>query len=184
MGLKYKHVPFEICLQLKRKYKLRYFIESGTLSGRSSIFASSYFDLVYTIDICEDYIHKAKELARRGGARMDKLRFLAGDSRVILPIVLKRIDSPAFIWLDAHWSPDLQYEQPECLCPLLEEIDTLNLDGRSHVILIDDARLFLWPPAIYKDRWPSYNEIYKKLHGLPRKVTIDSDIIFALPNGG
>lgn len=69
-----------------------------------------------------------------------------GDSGARLPGVLRRLDGPAFFWLDAHLVVDI--DEVDALdqwpCPLLRELEAVRAwpwAFRS-TVLIDDVRLF------------------------------------------
>jgi len=168
-------------LRLRDEYGLKYFVETGTLHGKTADWAAQHFERVYTIEISKKHHDRAKKRRSR-----PNIRFVLGDSGQALPEVLKSLDGPALVWLDAHWSPDLGYARPEVgECPLIKEIETLNADERPHVVLIDDAHLFTQgvettqPGAFTPTDWPDIKAV-RRLLG-KRLVKVENNVITALP---
>lgn len=107
------------------------------------------------------------------------------DSRLELDGVMRSLDSPAIIWLDAHWNgpaPAGGGEDDEC--PLLEEIRVVNRSPFQNVVLVDDARLFTSPPPPphKPDQWPDLWAVLSALMAAPdRYIAICEDVIIAVP---
>lgn len=77
-------------------------IETGTLFGVSALRLSKHFPRVYTIEInCELYKKAAAKFRNN-----DRIRVLFGDSKLVLPELLKEIQQPCLFYLDAHFSGD------------------------------------------------------------------------------
>jgi len=152
MGLKFKGIPETITLQLKEKYGLTCFVETGTHIGRSALWASNYFDVVYTIELDKEYYDKAKALFASRCWKDNIIQYL-GDSVEVLPEIIGKTGN-SFFFLDAHWSNDLPYHRPKLINPILNEIELILSSVFVHVIIIDDFRLFRVTPG-----WPSIEEI-------------------------
>jgi hypothetical protein len=97
------------------------------------------------------------------------------------------LKAPAVFWLDAHWCGDESFGLT-AECPILEEIETINRHHRAdadHVLLIDDARLFLRPPPPphRPEDWPDVEAVVTALNNVPggRYVFVYSDVIGAVP---
>jgi len=178
MGAIYNGIHPGIALELRNKFNLRYFVETGTYKGKSTNWASKNFDYVYTIELNEDlYFEVVKKYFK------NNISFSLGDSRFILPHVLLKLDRPALFWLDAHWY-GLKYPKPvRGECPLLDELSIITTDKRNHVLMIDDARYFLKPPPkphLAKD-WPTFSQIKEKLNDRGYLIKIQDDVIIAIP---
>lgn len=169
-------VPQRLALELRDRYDLKVFIETGTHVGGTLFWASFFFEKVIGIEISRFYF----EFAQRACKGVKNIILIRGDSRTELYRALALAESPALIWLDAHWSSDLEFfnKPAKGECPLLDELKALNADGRPHVILIDDARLFD-PP--FNEEWPDIGEIRALLQELPRDIRIFEDVIIAEP---
>ncbi|HZX14129.1 MAG TPA: hypothetical protein VFF49_06995 [Thermodesulfobacteriota bacterium] len=172
MGLIYRRIPQSLALSLKDKYRLKVFVETGTFMGKTCEWAANYFPLVLTVELFEDYYKATSQRLKN----ISNIRFFHGDSGTILGKVLKLATSPALIWLDAHWSRDLAYTVPDGLCPVLRELDWIILDKRSHVILVDDAGLF-----VGKNGFPKKELIVSSMMRSARKVCEVTDVLVSEP---
>jgi hypothetical protein len=180
MGMIHLGAPFDVIPELASYCGITNFVETGTLFGGTARAAAEYFDRVYTIEKAESLYQKYHQELRAVG----KIEPLLGDSKVVLPEVLRRLgDAPAVFWLDGHWSGG-ETAGAEDECPLVAELRAL--DGRQgDIILIDDARLFLSAPAAPHDpaQWPTLLEISRLLEHwtiAPFMQVID-DVIFIVP---
>jgi len=174
-------IPEALALKIRDQYHLRYFIETGTYKAGTTLWAAQNFEYVWTIEGWEEYYQ------RNINAHYDKtnITFMLGDSRIILPEVLRRIDEPALVWLDAHWlGNSILSAGTDGECPIQEEIAALVASGINHCILIDDARLFLGnlPSESDPRLWPSLDEIKSWLPGY--YVRVFEDVIIAVPQEG
>jgi len=139
MGLINRGIPRNKTLELMDKFDIKNFIETGTHIGLTARWASLHFETVSTIERNAYYYQKAKSMLKS----CPNVALYLGDSSDILRHVLRKTNNGlALVWLDAHWSRDLVYEKPEVICPVLRELEILRKDGRNHVIIVDDARLF------------------------------------------
>ncbi len=170
--------PREILHGLKVLFSPNVFVETGTFLGETAAWAAGFFDSVYTIEAAKElYLQASKR-----HTRLNNVKFLNGESQAILAEVVAQIDQPALFWLDAHWSggPTWGSDQE---CPLLEELAVICASSLDHLILIDDARLFLAPPpSPHKpEQWPDIGQICKILGLARRRVAIVEDVIIAVP---
>lgn len=163
----------ELALALRDTYNLTTFIETGTYKAATTAWAADNFERVVSIELDESYHLRAKKIF----AKQKGVKLVQGDSAAELAKVLKRIKSPALIWLDAHWCKAGKATRSEC--PLREELAAIRDSGVEHFILIDDARLFQNPP---NGDWPSWLEIRDIL---PWSYSMDvwNDAIIVLPSG-
>lgn len=113
----------------------RLFIETGTFLGETLGLAAEIFDKCYSVELSE----KLHRRARLKFARKRHVELLNGSSAELLPAILRQIEEPAVIWLDAHFSGGIT--TGEGCDPLQQELTALlEHRDRRHVILIDDAR--------------------------------------------
>lgn len=134
-------------------------IETGTLFGHSTLKLSKHFSRVYTIEINRGLYEKAAARFKDS----ERIRVLFGDSKVVLPELLKEIRRPCLFYLDAHFSGDhtTNWKQSrwrgygvdtgyagdrplaENQVPLFEEIKAIHDCLRSRcLIYIDDVDKF------------------------------------------
>ena len=183
-GLALGAVTFSLDVRLVESLKaalpLSVFVETGTFKGDTAADMAPFFDRLITVEFSEPLWEEA--VARFKNA--SKVEVLLGNS----PEVLARLrptldDAPTLFWLDAHWCVAENTAGDQSQCPLLDEIHVINRLGDSSVVLIDDARLFLAPPAAPHEitQWPSFNEIVtalRKLNGQHELMVINDVIAF------
>ncbi len=181
MGIVRMGPPIELILQLKARYDLRVFVETGTYYGDTAAWAASHFDSVTTIE-CSREIHQVA--ARRHG-NMRNVNFILGDSRAVLRTIVPKMSSPAIFWIDSHWSGGQTYGAND-ECPLLDEIRAVQTGRCTHFVLIDDARLFASPPPRPHrlDKWPSIDQVIKALKSCDDRyyIVLIEDVIVAVPS--
>lgn len=180
MGMIELGIPRQIVLELKELAGATHFVETGTLAGETSRWASKHFKTVHTIELSktlyEQYSSQLKAL--------ENVKPYQGDSRDVLPKILSEIgDQKIVFWLDGHWSAGETAGQ-EDECPLLGELDLIRRrDG--DIIIIDDARFFLCAPykPLNPAKWPMISEIVKMLDTSDhqRYIQIVDDAIFVVP---
>lgn len=120
------------------KYKLQIFIETGTYLGTTVDAAKNVFSKVYSIELDRKLYQRAKKKF----SKYKNIQIIHGDSSIILPKLLKKMDQPCLFWLDAHFSKGITAKGRKDT-PIWEELTTiLNHKIKNHVILIDDADSF------------------------------------------
>lgn len=183
MGGVFFGVPPELTERLRKGLHIRKFIETGTLKGETAEWAAGHFETVYTIEMMEDRWRSASERL----ANLRNISFLLGDSREILPGLMKELDEPALFWLDAHNPGDeaLVKNTPD-ECPIIRELEIIAEYKRyEHVILIDDMRCFA--DNNRGKYWPSLEELDEKISDLFGKyyaIYHVQDVIIAIPLSG
>jgi hypothetical protein len=171
--------PERLVLSLRDALGARNFVETGTFRGATAEWASQNFAQVHSIERAESLYLKARE--RLGG--IENLMLHLGDTREILPGLIDALDTPALLWLDAHWSGG-ETSGVDDECPLIDELEIADRAKPEVAILVDDARYFLAaPPAPHRlDDWPDLAEVVDVLSkGRERYVCITEDVIVAVP---
>lgn len=114
------------------------FVETGTLFGNTVEAMLPYVQRAISIEI-------SSQLAKDASARFSespKVRIIHGDSAVVLPEIIRDLNTRALFWLDAHCSGGITGGDPN-KNPIIDEIVTVLSDKeKQHVVLVDDARLF------------------------------------------
>lgn len=77
-------------------------VETGTLFAHTTIPASFWFENVYSIELSEELLRKAKSIKQPN----NNIEFILGDSAQALPVLLPKLQGPTMFFLDAHWSGD------------------------------------------------------------------------------
>lgn len=120
-----------------RRFALRVLYESGTYYGDMVAACRRTFDEIYSTELDGDLY----ELARERFAGVSHIHLFHGDSAVVLPRVLERIERPCLFWLDGKAmvggvsGPVKTPVRAELAAILAHRVE-------GHVVLIDDARIF------------------------------------------
>lgn len=173
-------IPTDFVDAIQRAYPLTRAVETGTYRGESAALLAKRFDEVITIEGDKNLALTAtRRLANYSGVRV-----VQGDSREVLPAIVEGLDAPALFWLDSHYCGRGTYGA-DWQCPVIEEIEAVISSDFQHVMLIDDARLFLTPPprVLNTRQWPSVNDIFRLIEGgaVRRHIFIHDDVIAAVP---
>lgn len=180
MGLIHPGVAKELTLVIQRVIGPRTFVETGTAGGDTAAWAANEFERVVSIEVDPDLYKMANNRLRKNA----NVELHLGASEVVLTSVLDKVPAPAIVWLDAHWSgPGSGGESNEC--PLLQEIAAVDSVGVDHVIMIDDARLFMNVPGapLHAEHWPSFEQISVALRQCAADcyLLVHDDVIFRVP---
>jgi hypothetical protein len=139
-------------LELAARFGTPVLIETGTHLGEMVQAARGAFDEIYSIELSPE-LHRR---ATRRFARDPRVTLLRGDSGEVLARVLERVDRPALLWLDAHWSAGAT-ARGAVETPIEKELRAVAAHPRScPVVLIDDARCFGtgdYPTLEAVERW-------------------------------
>jgi hypothetical protein len=171
----------ELAIVLMRQFGIRHFVETGTFRGNTTRWAAAHFERVTTVEAQDGFYREACAAL----ADLNNVSVLKGDSAEKLHEVVAGLDGPALFWLDAHSGGG--YFAAEDYCPLLGELEAINLSSQQHVVFIDDARAFLAPPPppFKPDRWPGLSEVILALNARHATYTICLlDAIVATPLSG
>jgi hypothetical protein len=183
MGLIQFGAPRELVLWMRDAFNIHTFVETGTNRAETSVWASDHFERVFSIEAYEPLHQQA---VQSHGNRQN-LTFLLGDSRVCLKPLIEELKEPALFWLDAHWCGQATFGKSN-ECPVLGELALLNECAVPHVVLVDDARLFMAPPPPPHEagHWPDISALCAFLAraDFPRYVAVHEDVIIAVPETG
>jgi hypothetical protein len=179
MGIMNPYFPEEISLTLAKIAHADTFVETGTLLGETSKWASSKYKIVHTIELSEVLYNRVKDDLLSKGNIFPHL----GDSRKILPEILTDIEGNVVFWLDAHYSAGETAGENDP-CPLREELSIIFRRNKEDVVIIDDARCF--PVNNTNGTYPSIVEIMHSAvgeteKGQGKRIYICNDQIFILP---
>ena len=173
-------LPCPLIDRLRVELQIKHFVETGTYLGSTAKVMAERFDRVSTVEL-EPTIH-ARAAAQL--AAHTNVRCYQGDTMKQLPEMLREIDEPALLWLDAHWSGG-ETAKGGIECPVLGELQAVYAHRPDHIIMIDDARLFLAPPPPphQSGDWPTFQAIREFLHRQQPSphVRVVGDVIVAVP---
>lgn len=175
-------IPKQLVSQLKEIFNIDTFIETGTYKGKTTSWAAGNFKEVHTVENSKILFDNAVKFL----AKYPNVTCHLGNSAQKLGEILKTLNAPAILWLDAHWCGGDTYGETD-ECPLMQEIELVNNSAYDHIIIIDDARYFSKPPAQYhkSNQWPGLNELIPALKERRNYYTfISEDVIVAMPSSG
>ncbi len=165
----------EILVRWGKNFDCKIFVETGTYNGKTTEYASNHFDKCVTIELDETLYKRAVEKFKN----KNNVQVRHGDSGTILPEFLRSINERTLFWLDAHYC-GRNTAKGKSNTPIMEEILAIMNHPVSHVILIDDARMYLG-----FDGYPSIRELRKLVNkvGKGYEMTILNDIIRIYASG-
>lgn len=122
-------------LEYAQRFQVKTLIETGTYYGEMVSAMRDRFDKIYSVE----FVPELAERAKKRFAMDPHIQILQGDSKTVLPEILRNINSSTLFWLDAGyygWA-ELATDKSR-LTAELEAI--LRHPVAGHVILMDDAR--------------------------------------------
>lgn len=147
----------KVLKRIGKKYALDVFVETGTAGGTMIREMSNYFSKLYTIELSPTLYFQSKAFA----SDEKNIEFILGDSGTMINEVLKKLQSPALFWLDAHYSGS-GTARGSIDTPILKELYAIfNHVIKNHVIVIDDIRDF--------DGTNDYPEINSMINEIKKK---------------
>jgi hypothetical protein len=173
----------ETILSVARKYDQNtVFIETGTYMGDTVEYVKNQFSKVFSIELSQELAEKARQ---RFSAE-SKISIVQGDSATQLGNILQSVNAPCLLWLDGHYSSEFWVGDKYVVTakgvketPILEELrQVANHSIKNHVILIDDARLF-----VGKNDYPPMSELrsFVAANFPGYSIAAKNDIIRILP---
>lgn len=161
-------------VKFQQKSKYTCLIETGTFLGDMIEAQKDRFEQLYSIELSKSLYLKAQNRFKH----LKRIKILNGDSGAVLVSLMNEVKKPSIFWLDGHYSGGFT-AKGEKDCPILEELDAIFSGSNfQHIILIDDARLF-----VGKNAYPTIQELrnYLSLKALNYKLEIEDDIIALYP---
>lgn len=170
--------PKKFIYSIQEKFQYSNFIETGTYMGETSIWASTLFKNVFTIEVNPEL----SQAAVRRAKGKDNISFICGDSSLMLKDISKNLTGTSLYWLDGHWCGGVSKLTGEC--PLMTELNSI-LSRDEDIVLIDDARFFMSivPQPHDPEEWPRIDQVISllKIKYPAHEIIIEYDIIMCLP---
>lgn len=151
------------------QYHIHTLIETGTYLGDMVYAMQPFFKEIYSIELSEFYHNKAKQRF----SNSKNVHLVLGDSAEKLNELVLQLKEPALFWLDGHYSGG-KTALGSKECPVYEELDAIFQSPIPHVIIIDDARLF-----IGENDYPTIEALshYVKQHWPDALINVENDSI-------
>ena len=165
----------------RKMFDIKILVETGTFMGDTVEYFKKDFDFIYSIELSEDLANKAKNRFKGDS----NVKIIQGDSGDVLSDLIGSLKQSALFWLDGHYSSEffvngefIKTARSEKDTPIEKELQTLIDSPIRHVILIDDARLF-----VGQGDYPTIDQIKAIIRKSPHKYTVDvkTDIICIIP---
>lgn len=166
-----------LVMNLAKSHQIDCLVETGTYLGAMVYATKDYFKKIITIELSEELVTNAIQKFEK----YPYIKVLHGDSGKILPKILPELTTATVFWLDGHFSQGIT-AKGEKDAPVSEELQAIEKSitgGLNHLVLIDDARLFIhqgdhtgYPPIAEIERW-----VQTKLKGYTCRVQEDVIII-------
>lgn len=144
-------------------------VESGTFTGDMVDALIGHARHIISIELDE----RLYQAARWRFSGESSVELLFGDSAELLPGVLARVRGRALFWLDGHYTTGVS--GPPIDSPIVLELQALLAEPpRGHVVLIDDARLF-----VGRDGYPTVDGLRNLIEKRrpDARVVVTDDII-------
>jgi len=182
MGAVNFSLDIELVEHLKQVLPLSIFVETGTFEGETVNKVISLFEEVHTVELSEEYYLKSSKRFQE----QNSVKVYYDSSELLLKKLCFLLrDKSVLYWLDAHWCIADSTAGYHSQCPLLQELDAIQVLNAQSVILIDDARLFLCPPPRPHEisQWPDFNAVVQKLFSLSsaHEIMVVNDVIIYYP---
>lgn len=140
----------EVVKKYSEKFAIKIFIETGTYLGEMIDAVKEKFEKVISIELDKKLFYKAKNKFSTN----NHIEIINGDSAKVLFKILTKIEKPTLFWLDGHYSGGTT-AKGDLNTPIYQELNAiLSHKIKNHIILIDDARLF-----IGKDDYPTLSQL-------------------------
>lgn len=159
----------ETIKHFQKKYSIKTLVETGTFMGEMVYAQREYFEKIISIELSNELF----DIAQKRLKRYKNIELIKGDSSKVLNQLITRITDPAIFWLDGHYS-GFETAKGDLETPIKQELNIILKSKLNHIILIDDARLF-----IGKNDYPTIEELknYILYKGNNYKFNIEDDII-------
>lgn len=144
--------------RLVAKHGIKTIIETGTYKGDTTSALAKMADKVVTVEYNKDFLAEAMQSLKD----IPNVEVWQGSSEKTLPYILKDIQQPVLLFLDAHW---YNYN------PLLDELKVIAAAGLKPVIVIHDFKVPNHPELKYDTykgqayEWSWITEDVKGIYG-------------------
>ena len=168
--------------EIRNKYDCINYFETGLYDPTTNVSLKQAlkcnFDKLYSIEIRQDFVEKAKEIFNED-IKNGRLNLYLDDSTNMDKYLIE-LDKKTLFFLDAHVDNSNIHNYKK-KCPLIEELSAIaNLKRKDHIILVDDLR-------ILKNKFPWGETSYGSINFLEeiktKILSINKDYKFLTLNG-
>ena len=136
--LKKRHMAVDAVIDLLKERDINIVFETGTCFGHLTYQLAEYEPLkqIITVELSHELFNIAKD---REGINKDKIEFLYGDSKDLLPIYAKKIKEPVLWYLDAHYCNVENNLGADGSFPVFEEMMAIRNRPYADIVWVDDV---------------------------------------------
>jgi hypothetical protein len=152
-----------------RNFGCQVLVETGTFRGDMIEAQRSNFKRVYSVELANGLWEKAVTRFQND----PHVTIIQGDSSRVLRELVPTLTEATLFWLDGHYcGGDTAMGDKEC--PIYAEIEAILNSSNGHVMLVDDARLF-----VGKRDYPTITQLAAFVKALNSEyhLTVSHDII-------
>ncbi|MCB9034057.1 MAG: hypothetical protein H6553_09485 [Chitinophagales bacterium] len=156
--------------KIKQEFNFDVFIETGTYLGDMIYAQKDNFKKIYSIELSDMFYKNATNFFKD----YKHVKLYQGDSGEEMEKIVNELDEPAIFWLDGHYSGG-NTAKGDLNCPIIKELSAIYKSRfKNHIILIDDARLF-----VGENDYPSLDEIKESIlmYNDNYSISVENDII-------
>ncbi|KAB2852635.1 MAG: class I SAM-dependent methyltransferase [Ignavibacterium sp.] len=128
----------EVIRHFQKKYSIKTLVETGTFMGEMVYAQRNNFEKIISIELSRELFNVAQKRLKK----YKNVEIINGDSGKLLKQLVAKISDPAIFWLDGHYS-GFETAKGDIETPIKQELGAILNSELNHIILIDDARLFI-----------------------------------------
>lgn len=155
----------------QKQFHLDTMIESGTFMGDMVFEQLPQFKKIISIELSKEFYDRAVQRFNE----FQTVDILHGDSSELMPQIVPTLTAPALFWLDGHYSGG-DTAKASLETPVIAELESIFESSHSHVVLIDDARLFTG-----EHDYPTIAKLQQYVDRKRYTMIVKDDIIRLLP---
>lgn len=167
-------VKKDAILNFRNKFNINILVETGTFLGEMIYAQRNNFKKLYSIELADELFR----MAEKRFSVYPHVKILNGDSGKVLNDLVPSLNEPALFWLDGHYS-GFETAKGEFETPFLQEFNAITNSPYKHVILVDDADLF-----VGKNDYPTLEFVKDLVKNKLQNYTVDveNNIIRIFPS--
>jgi hypothetical protein len=168
-GLTPHVIKQQAIIDLQKKFNIYTLVETGTFMGEMVYAQRDHFKKIISIELSKELYQVARKRVRK----FKHIEIINADSEKFLNSLIIKITVPAIFWLDGHYS-GFETAKGASETPIKQELDAIFKSKLDHIVLIDDARLF-----VGQNGYPTIDELKKYVQSVKSDYAflVEDDII-------
>ncbi len=128
----------DVIKNFQRTYGVKILIETGTFRGEMVYAQRKNFEKIISIELSPELF----QIAKKRFKNYKHIEIICGDSGILLEGIISNLNTPAIFWLDGHYS-GFETAKGDLETPIIRELQLILGSKINHIILVDDARMFV-----------------------------------------